>query len=252
MKVDAIYAKNTLRNFSYLISDDHQNAVCIDPFDGSQIHQMIKQKHLNLKAIINTHQHYDHTRGNAYLERECGAMVLAVNDLKTVWDDYLPGVNLLNCFHAPGHTMDHYCLLLSSKDGKEKALFSGDTLFNGGVGNCKNGGKVESLYHTIYDYFILGGEQSLPGEAYVYTGHDYFLNNIEFSLSLGIFGDDQNSLLAELQSLRKQGQFKWTTLKEEREINPFLNLDQFSKHPDFKNLTKKDIFIRLRALRDQW
>jgi hydroxyacylglutathione hydrolase len=49
----------------------------------------------------------------------------------------------LECLDTPGHTMCHICLCAH---GDRPALFSGDTLFNAGAGNCHNGGSVDTLY----------------------------------------------------------------------------------------------------------
>ena len=52
----------------------------------------------------------------------------------------------LEVLDTPGHTMSHVCLV---SDTDEPALFSGDTLFNAGAGNCHNGGHPEELYETF-------------------------------------------------------------------------------------------------------
>ena len=52
----------------------------------------------------------------------------------------------LECLDTPGHTMSHVCLLSHTE---QPALFSGDTLFNAGAGNCHNGGHPAELYETF-------------------------------------------------------------------------------------------------------
>ena len=80
----------------------------------------------------------------------------------------------LECLDTPGHTMSHVCLLAH---GDSPAIFSGDTLFNAGAGNCHNGGHPEELYQTFADQLA-----RLPDETRVYPGHDYLANNLRFTL----------------------------------------------------------------------
>ena len=60
----------------------------------------------------------------------------------------------------------------------QPALFSGDTLFNAGAGNCHNGGNPEELYATFVDQLA-----KLPDDTRVYPGHDYIENNLRFTLA---------------------------------------------------------------------
>ena len=71
--------------------------------------------------------------------------------------------------------MCHICLR-SHTD--QPALFSGDTLFNAGAGNCHNGGNPEDLYATFVDQLAQAARRhrrSIPG-------HDYIENNLRFTL----------------------------------------------------------------------
>ena len=71
--------------------------------------------------------------------------------------------------------MCHICL---RSHGDRPALFSGDTLFNAGAGNCHNGGNPEDLYATFVDQLA-----RLPDDTQVYPGHDYIENNLRFTLA---------------------------------------------------------------------
>ena len=70
--------------------------------------------------------------------------------------------------------MSHICLL-SRTD--QPALFSGDTLFNAGAGNCHNGGHPEELFETFETQL-----ETLGDNTRIYPGHDYLLNNLGFTL----------------------------------------------------------------------
>ena len=75
---------------------------------------------------------------------------------------------------TPGHTMSHICLLSQTE---QPSIFSGDTLFNAGAGNCHNGGHPEELYLTFTKQL-----SKLPDNTLIYPGHDYIENNLRFTL----------------------------------------------------------------------
>jgi hydroxyacylglutathione hydrolase len=157
----------------------------------------------------------------------------------------------LECMDTPGHTMCHICLR-SHTD--EPALFSGDTLFNAGAGNCHNGGDPERLYETFAEQLA-----RLPDDTRVYPGHDYLANNLRFTLDR----EPDNAAAAEL--LARHGnqdpeRALVTTLGQEREINTFLRLRSPSviarlreAFPDLPaEPDPKTVFLKLRELRNRW
>ena len=157
----------------------------------------------------------------------------------------------LSALDTPGHTMSHICLL-SHTD--QPALFSGDTLFNAGAGNCKGGGHPDALYETF-----AGQLAKLSDATLVYPGHDYIVNNLNFTLDR----EPDNAHAQELRA-RVQGQDTnkalVTTLGLEKEINTFFRLhnptvvarlrEKFPDLPEKPN--EHDVFVRLRELRNSW
>lgn len=241
MKIYQVFAKNTLRNFSYLILGEKN--YCIDPYNAAPLLKILQRAGKTLDAIINTHEHWDHTQGNRELSELTGASVYAyskaqgkIENVKR-WlkdgDELIvePEVTL-KVKETLGHTMGHLSLLLLRKR-QPYAVFSGDTLFNAGVGNCHHGGDPEVLHATISEFY-----QSLPGDVLLYPGHDYWENNLKFALSLKSSAKLE-ALLLETAELRQNNQFKLSTLKLEREINPFFN-------------QTKDTFLQLREQRNNW
>jgi hydroxyacylglutathione hydrolase len=175
IQVKMFYAFNDLRNYSYLIHDDQTgDAWVIDPYEAQPIIDYIKKSHLVLKGILNTHQHFDHIRGNAPLLE---AFTTVVQKLPSGGKISLSSKHALETLDTPGHTMDHQVFIWQIEN-QPKALFSGDTLFNAGVGNCKNGGDVDMLFDTTQKLL-----QNLPPETLLYPGHDYVQRNLEFALS---------------------------------------------------------------------
>jgi hydroxyacylglutathione hydrolase len=157
----------------------------------------------------------------------------------------------LEVLDTPGHTMSHVCLLSHTDT---PALFSGDTLFNAGAGNCHNGGHPDELYDTFARQLAM-----LPDATRIYPGHDYILNNLAFTLDRE---PDNARAAALLEALRDQdpGHAMVTSLELEKEINTFFRLhsptviarlrEAFPDLPDDPD--PKTVFLKLRELRNSW
>src|SRR3546814_11395554 len=96
----------------------------------------------------------------------------------------------LEVLDTPGHTMSHVCLLSRSD---QPCLFSGDTLFNAGAGNCHNGGHPQQLYRTFAEQLA-----KLPATTRFYPSHDYIANNLHFTLHRDPEHEAAAALLAEI------------------------------------------------------
>ena len=130
-----------------------------------------KNEKLQLKYIINTHGHSDHTAGNSELQSLFGAKLVAHKQSKTQYDvsveegDVLKvGKINLKFIHTPGHTADSVCLLVDNQK-----LLTGDTLF---VGECGRtdfpGGNSKNMYESLFNKLL-----KLNDSVEVYPGHDY-------------------------------------------------------------------------------
>jgi hydroxyacylglutathione hydrolase len=177
MIVERIWTGNAYRNFNYLIAcPETGEALAIDPLDHEKCLAAAKAKGWQITQILNTHEHRDHTGGNEAMVAATGARLLAhfkagariagVDRGVKAGDVIKVGKRVeLECMDTPGHTMCHICLR-SHTD--QPALFSGDTLFNAGAGNCHNGGDPSELYATF-----VGQLAKLPDDTKIYPGHDY-------------------------------------------------------------------------------
>jgi hydroxyacylglutathione hydrolase len=159
-------------NFSYIIADDAtKEAAIVDPsFNADAIIRILRDQNLNVKYIINTHHHSDHTASNEDFRSNFGAKVVAhklanVNkDISVVDGEVIRvGEIVIKVIHTPGHTPDSICLLVDDK------LLTGDTLF---VGECGRtdlpSGSAEDMYHSLF-----GKLMKLDDNITVYPGHDY-------------------------------------------------------------------------------
>jgi hydroxyacylglutathione hydrolase len=159
-------------NFSYIIADERsREAAVIDPsWDTDTILETVRSLRLDVKLIINTHTHPDHTTGNRIIASKTGAKIVMhvlANMAKDVavrdGDTIRIGELELKVIHTPGHTPDHICLLVGNK------LLTGDVLFVGGCGRTDlPGGDPEQMYESLFRKI-----SSLPDNIEVYPGHDY-------------------------------------------------------------------------------
>ena len=254
MAIAQIYTYGPLRNFSYLVfCPETKEAVCIDPFDGQQIQKELESRSLHLISIINTHEHWDHTCGNDHLVKKYGAEVIYQEGFLELVEGATRGVSdgeelllgqkiSLKAVSTPGHTRSHLSYFYY-EEGRLKGVFSGDTLFNAGVGNCNNGGDPEVLFETIEQCF-----DQVDGDVILYPGHDYLENNLNFTLSICPENNDARQLLDEISG--KEFNEDPRLFNVEKKVNLFLKncrsqLTSLGK-------TDKEIFINLRKRRDAW
>jgi len=261
--VEQIWTGNSGRNFNYLVAcPETGEALAIDPLDFEKCLARAKAKGWRITQVLNTHHHRDHTGGNLEMVKATRAKILAHAEAK----DQIPEMDIgltagdvirvgrtveLEALDTPGHTMSHVCLL-SHTD--QPALFSGDTLFNAGAGNCKGGGHPDALYSSFARQLA-----RLTDDTLIYPGHDYIVNNLNFTL-------DREPDNARAKQLKKQVETQdtskalVTTLGLEREINTFFRLhnptvikklrETFPDLPEQPD--EKTVFLKLRELRNTW
>ena len=263
MLVEQIWTGNNYRNFNYLIAcPETGEALAIDPLEFQQCLDTANARGWEITQVLNTHHHHDHIDGNPGIVEATGAKVLAHAGAS----DQIPNMDVglgagdlikvgrtveLETLDTPGHTMSHVCLLSRTDT---PALFAGDTMFNAGAGHCKGGGHPDSLYDTF-----AGQLDKLPDETLIYPGHDYILNNLEFTFDREPDNARALSLKAELTD-QDTNNAMVTTLGLEKEINTFFRLKNSSirsklreAFPDLpRDLDERTVFLKLRELRNHW
>ncbi|MEM7763917.1 MAG: hydroxyacylglutathione hydrolase [Pseudomonadota bacterium] len=263
MLIEQIWVGNDYRNFNYLIAcQETGEALAIDPLDFKQCLTIAKDRGWDIRYVLNTHEHPDHIGGNKAMISATGAQLIAHKDAGARIRGIDRGVGAgdvikvgktveLECLDTPGHTMCHICL---QAHGDDAALFSGDTLFNAGAGNCHNGGHPEELYETFATQL-----DHLPGDTKLYPGHEYLSANLRFTLDREPDNVEAATLLAEIEDMDPAKPVV-TTLEQEKSINTFFRLDNDSvidglrePFPDLPdNPDPKIVFLKLRELRNSW
>ncbi len=260
-------------NYFFLIADDRGKATLIDPVDGALAVERVRQAGLELVSIINTHFHPDHVAGNPeVLQAFPEAVVIAGAvdsdaieaqfsdgrgvDQRVVGGDSIEvGSISFDVLETPGHTPGH----ISVRWGKH--LFSGDTIFVGGAGNCRYGGDPKALFETFRDVL-----HNLPGETIFYPGHDYSVRNAEFLLSIEPEHKETQAVLEEAKAALQEGRLMTTTLGREKLYNGFMRFGDSSVsealQSGYRELLEQArsvseseeeaVFRSLRSLRNEW
>ena len=141
MIIEQIYT-GCLAQGAYYIESNGEVAI-IDPL--RKVTDYIKKANNNgaeIKYIFETHFHADFVSGHVTLAEKTGAKIVYGPTAKTNFNALIAKDNQvfklgdisITVLHTPGHTMESTCYLLKDKEGKDYALFSGDTLFLGDVG----------------------------------------------------------------------------------------------------------------------
>lgn len=195
-------------NFSYLIYD-RRSALAVDGGAVAAIQSFLAANRLELQYLTNTHMHPDHTLGNRELLQGTRAEWLDPRDLPEGSTIEIEG-QPIQVLHTPGHTSDSITLAAAN------ALITGDTLFNGTIGNCFTQ-DLQSFYASIKKLM------ERPAETRIYAGHDYVLDSMAFARKL----EPQNAAIdAFLQAYDPA--HVTSRLTDEMQVNPYLRFNTAS------------------------
>ena len=181
MYIEQLYT-NCLAHAAYYIESNGEAAI-IDPLrETGPYVGMAAARKAEIKYIFETHFHADFVSGHVDLAKETGAEIIFGPNATpgyntTVAEDgqtFKLGEVTFKVLHTPGHTMESTTYLLYDEDGKEHAIFTGDTLFIGDVGRpdlaVKTDLSMEDLARHLYDS-LHNKIMPLPDEVIVYPGH---------------------------------------------------------------------------------
>lgn len=256
-------------NYIWMLQQEDSNqAVVVDPGDGSRLIPLLESESIELVAVLITHQHIDHVGAVAKLiDRYPGAEVYGpkqsvvsnprfgpeypIPDLITrgmVEGDQAVidalGISF-QVLTVPGHTLDHIAYY------GQGMLFCGDTLFGCGCGRIMGGSKeqFEASLNKI---------ASLPADTQLYCAHEYTLDNIGFAK--WVEPNNPDLLQRDDEDMAKQEKGVPTvpaSLGLELKTNPFLRYKVAAVRQAAENYigekleTDADVFAAIRTWKDR-
>ncbi len=194
MKIEVFTFNSFAENTYLLIDEDSKVCIVIDAgcstaAEKSKLESYIKDNSLTLKRVLNTHLHFDHWAGNAFLYQTFGVKPEASEKDEFLLGKYLGDAERLgfNVELQPigGHLSHgdviregslelHVIEVLGHSPGglafhcpNEGVLFSGDTLFQSSIGRTDlSGGSYADIVNSISKRLL-----TLPEDTIVYPGH---------------------------------------------------------------------------------
>ena len=182
MKIEQIYT-GCLAQGAYYIESNGEVAI-IDPLREVQPYiEKANRDNAKIKYIFETHFHADFVSGHVTLSEKTSAPIIFgptanpsfLAHVATDGEVFQLGEITITVLHTPGHTMESSCYLLKDKDGKDYALFSGDTIFLGDVGRPDLAQKAahmtkEQLAGILFDS-LRNKVMTLSDDVVVYPAH---------------------------------------------------------------------------------
>lgn len=182
MKVEQIYT-GCLAQGAYYVESEGEVAI-IDPLrEIAPYREKAKKNKANIKYIFETHFHADFVSGHLTLSKETGAPIVfgpnANPDFEVIiakdGQEFPLGNGTIIALHTPGHTMESTTYLLRDNNGKDIAIFSGDTLFLGDVGRPDLAQKAKEITQDDLAGFLFDSLRNkimpLSDDVIVYPAH---------------------------------------------------------------------------------
>lgn len=221
-------------NYSYILQDSTSNiSAVLDPSEITPIVNKLNELHLKPNYIFNTHHHFDHTDGNKEIKKIYKAKVvgnfsdahripefdIGVND----GEKFMLGDSEAQIIDVSAHTQGHILWYFA----KDKALFTGDTLFNLSIGGLFEG-TPEQMFKALQKI------KSLPDDVDFYPGHEYTLSGANFAYYVNKENQKIEKYIQDAINKLKQGQpVPPVKLGLEKQCNPFLQANTLT---EFKKL----------------
>ena len=239
-------------NYIWLLETNEEVSV-VDPGDAKPVLDYLRKTKKNLKDILITHHHFDHTAGVPELENIISGSIHGPKDsYELIKEEVTQGDTLsslgvrFEIIEVPGHTLDH----IAFYSEEYNILFCGDTLFAGGCGRV-----FEGTFDQMFE--SLNKLKQLPDSTQIYCGHEYTKSNLLFSVEVEPENNDlimRNTKIDNL--LLENGSSLPSTIELEKKTNPFLRCDVLSDNIKliqkfgFNSPSEKEIFKYIREWKD--
>ena len=193
-------------NLGYLVHGP-RSAMTVDGGATEAIMDLIDRRRLCLRLVAATHNHADHIVGQQALLGRTGAALLDPAKVRQPMAVVLDGVPI-RVLPTPGHTLDGVTFRLPG------ALLTGDTLFNGTVGNCFSG-DLDRFFASLSTLL------RFAPETRIYAGHDYVAASMDEARRL----EPDNAAAIDDYLRRYRKDHVCSRLGDEVLVNPFLRSD---------------------------
>jgi hydroxyacylglutathione hydrolase len=192
-------------NLGYLIFG-RSEAMAVDGGAWQEILEFVNGHSLKLLYVTHTHRHHDHIEGSEQLLEKSGARLLDFHGLQDGAAIELDG-EPVRVYRTPGHSVDSVCFHAG------RYLLSGDTLFNGTIGNCFSG-NLRAFYESVLRLM------ALPEDTVVFPGHDYVEPAIVFARSLEPGNRDLDAYMSHYEPDCVR-----SLLRDELKVNPYMRFN---------------------------
>ena len=242
-------------NYIWLIHAprDPRQVLIVDPGDAAPVVQALAADQLQLAGILLTHHHPDHVGGVTQLAERFRPQIFGPAGeavpgqpvrLRDGERGQLEALGLaFDVLDVPWHTAGHIAYV------GHGAVFCGDTLFSAGCGRLFEG-TAEQMSASLAKL------AALPAETLVYCAHEYTVSNLKFALAVEPTNQDAHDYLEECLARRQRHEATVpSTIRRERNVNPFLRCDQESVKQAAaaragRRLNHPEVFAVLRSWKD--
>lgn len=246
-------------NYAYLVTPDGVTAWVIDPSEGKPVLDALAREKLDVSVVAFTHHHPDHTGGADELcaafpkaevvgfdgdRARLPALSRGLTDGQTFT---LAGLDI-EIRHVPGHTTGAIAYIVREQ-GREVAVFTGDTMFSGGCGRLFEGTPAD-MWRSLDARLA-----NLPDATEMYPGHEYTASNLKFCLAIEPDNQAMRTRAADVQALRDAGKPSIpSTMATERATNVFLRAREATVRAalGLEGAPDVDVFAALRKKKDSF
>ena len=242
-------------NYIWLITAGSNTCAVVDPGDADPVLKVLEKHDLELRYILLTHHHDDHTGGVARLLERYEARVFGPDDARVPFAHQvctegdligLPDLDAeFKVLEVPAHTRSHIAFYANS------ILFCGDTLFSVGCGRFFEGTATDMQQS-------LDKLAALSGKTGIYCAHEYTQSNCAFALAVEPHNTALQARAKEVTELRATGEITLpVSLEDELLTNPFLrtrekNVLETAQNLDPSALPGSSTMAVIRAWKDRF
>ena len=224
-------------NYTYLaICDETNHAAIIDAPEEDPVVKRVEATGVEVKLILSTHHHFDHSKANPELAERYGVPVYGhVSDAERLpgmtdgideGDKIEVGNQSARILFIPSHTSGHVAYVFDDA----KAVFTGDMLFAAGCGRLFEG-NAQMMYDALCIKLA-----ALPDDTLVYCGHEYTESNLKFALTIEPENGEIKERYAKVRETRAKAAADWhdatpaemtipSSIGEEKATNPFMRAE---------------------------